>query len=158
MRQKKILKKAAMILFVVYMILLAMVLVFKYPTGMLDGTFRDILEGNPVIRLKTQLIPFKTIVEYVGNAHAINDWFVKNLVCNIVMFMPFGFLLPYFSKLKGWRLILSGLILSIIIEIIQFVAALGQMDIDDVLLNTVGTALGYGCFVIVTAILTRKGS
>lgn len=136
------------LLFVIYMVLLFAILVFKYPTGMLAGHFEKIIAGEHIARLDPQWIPFKTIIDYVGKAHAITDWFVKNLACNVIMFMPFGFLLPCFSKLKGWKLVLAGCLLSIAIEVLQYAAAIGQMDIDDVILNTAGTALGYGIFFI----------
>lgn len=149
MDNKNILRKVAIFLFVIYIVLLFLVLVLKYPTGMLQGTFENILAGKTVIRLRPRLVPFQTIMEYVGNARAINDWFVKNLACNLIMFMPYGFLVPCFSKIKGWKLIVSGCLLSVFIEILQYITAFGQMDIDDVILNTLGTVVGYAGFLII---------
>lgn len=148
MEKKTIIKKIMVLLFIIYMVLLFAVLVFKFPTGMLARHFEKIIAGEPIVRLEPQWIPFKTIIDYVSQAHAISDWFVKNLACNVIMFMPFGFLLPCISKLKGWKLILAGCLLSSAIEVLQYVAAIGLMDIDDVILNTAGTALGYGIFLI----------
>lgn len=149
MPSKNILRRVAIFLFLIYIVLLFLVLVFKYPTGMLQGTFENILEGKDVIRLEPRLVPFQTIIEYVRNARVINDWFVKNLACNVIMFMPYGFLVPCFSKIRGCKLIASGCLLSVFIEILQYITALGQMDIDDVILNTFGTILGYAGFFII---------
>lgn len=134
---------------------LILVLVFKYPTGMLNGTLKNILAGKSVVRLKPKLVPFQMIVEYIKQAHAINDWFVKNLACNIVMFIPYGFLIPCFSKHKGRKLILSGCVLSVMIEILQYITALGQMDIDDVILNTLGVTLGYMGYLLLNFLLRK---
>ena len=146
MRKKTINKKGIVLVFAIYMVVLFVVLVLKFPTGMLEGAFKKIIAGEPLTRLEPQWIPFKTTIHYVSQARSINDWFVKNLVCNVVMFMPFGFLIPWFSKWKGWKIIGAGCVLSITIEVLQYVSALGQMDVDDVILNTLGAALGYGVF------------
>ncbi len=63
---------------------------------------------------------------------------------NIVMFLPFGFLLPLLWKsLRSWkRAALAGFCLSLFIELSQLFC-FRATDIDDLIANTLGTALGY---------------
>lgn len=92
-----------------------------------------------------QLIPFRTITSSI-------DSFIRvgmepssiNLIANIAVFVPMGFLIPYvvlrpsFPKTMGISL---AIILGI--EIVQFLTYLGTADIDDVFLNMVGCIIGY---------------
>ncbi|MDR6726092.1 glycopeptide antibiotics resistance protein [Paenibacillus amylolyticus] len=66
------------------------------------------------------------------------------LVGNILIFVPLGILLPLLLKKPSYTktmLISLGIIVSI--ETIQFVTCLGIADIDDVLLNMLGSTIGY---------------
>ena len=69
--------------------------------------------------------------------------FYRNIVGNIIMFIPFGFFTSYYLKLEKKRVILYiALIISIVIEFIQL--NIGRaFDVDDVILNLVGSFLGY---------------
>ena len=85
------------------------------------------------------LIPFKEIFRFeVGSR-----MFIRNVVGNILLFLPYGFYLSYFVKLKRVKYVLVfSLIVSIAVEIIQY--RIGRVfDIDDVILNIVGGTLGY---------------
>lgn len=61
----------------------------------------------------------------------------KSIILNIVLFLPLGFLL---GNKKG---IAIGFLLSVIIEVVQYIRMLGFCELDDVLNNTVGTVFGY---------------
>lgn len=78
---------------------------------------------------------------------------VEDLFLNIILFIPLGFLLPYaFPKLRFWKTICISLLLSVCIEGTQYVAQLGCCDIDDVINNTLGACIGYGCFSLYTKV------
>jgi glycopeptide antibiotics resistance protein len=74
---------------------------------------------------------------------------LANIIGNIVLFIPLGILLPFVSKkfhsLK--RLCIFAFCLSLSIEAIQFLSRfLGNfrvVDIDDILLNTLGAWIGF---------------
>lgn len=165
---KKAIDITVTILLILYFMVLIAVLILKYPTGMLDQTFIDIFNGKEIIRLEPQLVPFRTINFYVSHVQAVTDWFFKNLFCNLIMFMPLGFLVPIKLDCKNnktekknkikiprvFKILLLGTLISIAVELIQYATALGQMDIDDVILNAVGTYLGYVCYMILS--LGRK--
>lgn len=156
------------VIFVLYMIVLMFVLIFKFPTGMVSETFRRMACGETVIRAPMQLTPFKTIIDYASQVHSLTDWFIKNLACNIIMFVPLGFLLPMMEKNKSaskrgknrkkvvMKTVMSGIGLSVLIEIFQYITCLGQCDIDDVILNALGTIIGVYVWQLSTKIFKKK--
>lgn len=69
---------------------------------------------------------------------------IINIFGNILIFVPFGFLGIVFPKLNQFSiLILDFLFAIIILESFQYFTRLGVFDIDDVILNTVGVAIGF---------------
>lgn len=60
----------------------------------------------------------------------------NNIIQNILLFIPLGFLIG------GKRGIIAGLLLSIGIELTQYIAVLGYCELDDVLNNTIGAVIG----------------
>ncbi len=69
--------------------------------------------------------------------------FFRNIIGNILMFIPFGFFTSYYLKLDKKRVIFYiTLIVSVVIELIQL--KIGRaFDVDDIILNMVGSLLGY---------------
>lgn len=84
-------------------------------------------------------IPFKEIARYSVGSPA----FIKNVIGNIIMFVPLGFFMGYFLKIKKKKWVfLWVMIISIVIELLQ--DWIGRVfDIDDIILNVVGGMLGY---------------
>lgn len=64
---------------------------------------------------------------------------------NIIMFIPFGVLLPILFRefRNGWLCVLTGFICSCSIEIVQHITQTGFLQLDDVVTNTTGTLLGW---------------
>ena len=108
-------------------------------------TFQDINYGV------NNFIPFKEIFRYsVGS-----EKFIKNILGNILLFIPFGFFGSYYLKNKkiGVTAILT-LITSFTIEVVQYY--IGRVfDIDDIILNVTGGVLGFLLFVGFDAISNR---
>lgn len=71
--------------------------------------------------------------------------YIKNTILNILLFMPLGFLLPaIWSEYRSVKkMVLIGLAVSVLIEVLQ-IFTFRLTDIDDLITNTIGTALGYG--------------
>ena len=96
--------------------------------------------------------PFKTIRHYIGLLSHSDPVFVRiavmNLFGNVLLFMPLGALLPMsFPRLKSlWRVLGASAAAVICVEICQMLTLLGRCDIDDLILNLLGTALGYGTY------------
>ena len=75
-----------------------------------------------------------------------------NIVGNIVMFVPFGFLAALLWRgWRWWKSLLVGFCTSVSIEFIQFFIG-RSTDIDDVILNTAGAAVGFWLFCLLRAI------
>lgn len=156
----RFIKKYSRFIFVAYILVVILVLVLKFPQM---NMFYEIIErlktGTRVgFADSTNWIPFKKIIEYAGSVRAINDWFAKNLICNLVLFMPAGLLIPLFAKHnKCWQVLIYGMIISIIIECLQVLLAVGTGDVDDVILNTIGVAIGFGLYKLLCIIDVKLG-
>lgn len=82
-----------------------------------------------------------------------------NVLLNIAMFGPFGFLLPLLNRKlrKCYLTIPAGLCASLSIEMLQLVFASGVFDVDDLFCNTLGAAIGYFVIMAVMSLFNEKG-
>lgn len=83
-------------------------------------------------------IPFKEIFRY----HIGSRLFIKNVIGNIILFLPYGFFASFYLKPKKTLFVtILTFIASLTIEIVQL--SIGRVfDVDDILLNTFGGMLG----------------
>ena len=94
------------------------------------------------------LIPFNGIRIFAENLLGGDPYWsrhaVINLVGNVVMFVPAGFLLPRISGRLNtvWRVLAVCLAALVCAEVLQLISLLGSFDIDDIILNMAGAALG----------------
>ncbi|WP_312749962.1 VanZ family protein [Epilithonimonas hominis] len=100
---------------------------------------------SPTILFEIKTVPFETINDYTTN---VIKWdkieFIKNIFGNIILFIPYGFLGILYPKLNQFKwLFLTFFITINIIEFSQFYFKRGYADIDDVILNTFGAAIGF---------------
>lgn len=97
-------------------------------------------------------IPFREMFRY----SVTSKLFYRNVIGNMVLFIPFGYFVNYYCKTKkiSYSLILS-IIISVTIEIIQLM--LGRcFDIDDIILNVFGGLVGYLIYLISETIFSKK--
>ena len=105
---------------------------------MFFGFGRSQYEIN-VVRLSPLISTFSFVKETI-----LWKTVLINVFGNIIMFTPFGFLGIVFPKLDDFKtLIINFLSAIIIIESLQYFTRLGVFDIDDVILNTIGVAIGF---------------
>lgn len=92
--------------------------------------------------------PFREILRYKFGS----ELFVKNIIGNIVIFMPFGYFVSYYLKPKRVGLVcILTLIASLTIELTQL--SIGRVfDIDDILLNLLGGILGCIIYIALCAV------
>ena len=99
------------------------------------------------------LIPFSTF-----ERAKIQPEFYRSMLMNVFLFVPLGLSLPFvYRGTTGKRIlitVLTGLLLSVAIEAIQYFAHLGMTEADDVICNTLGTAIGSCAYLI--ALLWRR--
>jgi glycopeptide antibiotics resistance protein len=72
---------------------------------------------------------------------------VRPYIENMLLFVPFGFMLPLIWKKYEvlWKTALSGFAFSLIIEVSQLFNS-RITDLDDLLMNTLGSLVGWGIF------------
>lgn len=82
----------------------------------------------------------------------------RNIILNILMFVPLGILLPLIFKncRKYWVTYLVGLFFTLIIEVIQLISGRGIFEIDDIFNNTLGCIIGYGIVMIFISFFVDK--
>lgn len=112
-----------------------------------------LVSNNPVslwehIRYNSNFIPFRTVWEYA--MHIKNEtvnlravfW---NLMGNLILFLPLGGFLPIIlEKLRSFkRTFLTSLAVIFAVELSQMVFKYGRFDVDDIILNAAGAAIGY---------------
>ena len=82
------------------------------------------------------------------NNFSVKNW--ANVLLNVAMFVPMGFLLPLLGKkLRKWYVTVpAGFGASLTIELLQLVMGRGICDVDDLFCNTLGAVMGY--FLVMT--------
>lgn len=138
---KNIIQGLGRVFFAVYVLLLVYLLFFaeEYGRAAAGRTYRYNLVPFAEIRR------FWIYREKLGNAA-----FLTNLFGNVVAFVPFGFILPIVTRYmrSGVTIIMSGFVLSLTVELIQLITRVGCFDVDDLILNTLGAAIGYLLFFV----------
>ena len=95
-----------------------------------------------------QIIPFSTIYKMFTQVDDFKHFSI-NIIGNIVVFIPFGFLGFIFEKLKKAKFLFPIFILGIsTLEFLQFITKKGYAEIDDVILNTMGVAIGFWSYLL----------
>lgn len=81
----------------------------------------------------------------IGSSLGINLRNTAYLVENILLFIPYGFLLALLWKKTNafWKHFLAGFLTSLLIESLQLVSARGIFQADDIITNTIGALMGY---------------
>ena len=131
---------------IAYSAILIKVMVFKdlpvIRIGPLMLNFGGTQEGP------ANLVPFKTILPYLLGEKGLIIAGI-NLVGNIVLLVPIGFLVPFVFRNMTWKKSLAlAVAAGFAIEGMQEVLHVGIFDIDDVILNGLGVMIGYWAFTI----------
>ena len=91
-----------------------------------------------------QLNPLQSITYFLRYNEFFSETFMVNIVGNILVFIPFGWIGLLIKKLNKLPLLLFLFISGIsVIELAQYYTARGTADVDDVFLNTFGMLIGY---------------
>ncbi len=116
-------KELLMLSFIIYILFLFQIVTFQ----------------DDVTWSTNNFVPFKEILRYNMGSRL----FMKNVLGNLVLFLPYGFFVSYYLRNDKPNLtILLTLVTSFAIEIVQLL--IGRVfDIDDILLNLLGGYIGY---------------
>ena len=146
---KKLIRRTGLGLFVIYMLLLLYFLFFSEKYGRVAEAERE---------FRYNLVPFVEIRRFWVYRHQPGLLALMTNICgNVIGFVPYGYILPVVARRmqNGFLIVLSGFCLSLTVETIQLITRVGCFDVDDLILNTLGAALGYLLFVICN-IIRRK--
>lgn len=119
-----------------YILLFLWLIVFTYVSPI------ELFNPDRLSIRSVNLIPFQEIGRYLSGTIS-SSVAINNLLGNIVLFIPFGLYLQLFKEDK--RVLPNVSIVffvSLVIEILQFVLAIGISDVDDIVLNTIGGIIG----------------
>jgi glycopeptide antibiotics resistance protein len=102
------------------------------------------------------LSPFRTIGSQL--AHGLDRSEAQQLIGNMALFVPLGLSLPASVRMcrRLWATLVGAALLSVLIECVQALVPGHTTDVDDVILNTAGAALGYLVFWIIARTGTRR--
>lgn len=91
------------------------------------------------------------------NNYSVKNW--ANVLLNVAMFMPLGFLLPLLAKkFHKWYMALpAGFAASLAIELFQLALGRGICDVDDLFCNTLGAVIGYLLIMTILSLFGEKG-
>lgn len=124
--KNKIKKFSLSIIFIYYIILLFNMVIF--------ARYNTINSFN--------LIPFKSIIDIFNNGNIYS--IIINIFGNLLIFMPLEyFIIELFEINKFLLNFISSFLIILIIEIIQYIFKVGVLDIDDLILCTLGMMLFY---------------
>lgn len=94
-----------------------------------------------------QLKPFITIEHFFTDRNINIEDFIVNIVGNVFLFSPFGWLGLCIKKFNIFIPITLFFLIAIsIIESLQYITGRGVADVDDIFLNTLGMLLGFFLF------------
>lgn len=90
------------------------------------------------------------------NSFSMIEW--RNIILNILMFVPLGFMMPLlFEKCKKWYITyLIGFGVTVFIEVLQLISKRGIFEVDDIINNALGCIIGYGIVKIFILIYEKK--
>jgi glycopeptide antibiotics resistance protein len=97
------------------------------------------------------LIPFVSLFRSKTKSR-----YLLQMMVNIAMFTPFGVMLEI-SGADVKKSVLTGFILSLGIEVFQFILMRGVCDIDDLIMNTIGTLIGLFLTTVIKRLRKRTG-
>lgn len=138
MKNKKLIK----ILFYIYIAFLILFVVLKF-----DGSFERIISlHNSIIENEKDglrninLIPFRSISPYLRNI--TEPYAFKNIIANILVFIPLGFFVSSKNSKNVFKTLVICISVILSIECIQLLFKIGFFDVDDIILNFLGSLIG----------------
>lgn len=95
---------------------------------------------------RLKLVPFRGLLEkgYLSSPESL---------LNVIMFVPLGFFFGAAGTgLRWWKVLIICLLISVSIEVLQYITQRGFSETDDVIRNTAGCMIGYGMYRMISLI------
>jgi glycopeptide antibiotics resistance protein len=134
-------KKISYCVFIVYLLLLIWLVLFKFSLNVSE---------LPHIR-HINMIPFSESLIINGKLD------ISEIVYNVLVFVPLGVYTAIFKAKSGFVIkAMPAFFISITFELIQYIFSIGATDITDVIDNTAGGIAGILLYMILKKIFTEK--
>ena len=103
--------------------------------------------GGQLTRVEEiNLLPFHSVRENLQYGRNPISW---DMLYNMVMFVPFGIIYCYYQKhFRVYKAVGMSCLTTFFIESAQFILKTGVVDIDDFIVNTLGSLMGIMVYVI----------
>lgn len=145
MKKKKSRRRVFLsLVFILYVVLLLFFVLIK------DRSVKDEYQYN--------LVLFDEIKRYFMYRKQVGNWtFIRNIMGNVVGFIPLGILWPYVFPNARNPFVVTVVCFecSLTIEFIQLIFKIGSFDVDDLLLNTLGGIIGCIIYYLWMAVWRR---
>ena len=153
-RQRRVDWKRELRLILVYICIVVVARFTFFPFGTVDGQIQPLVfDDDQMFPPRINLIPLVYLLDYEAL------WEAKlNVIGNITMFMPIGIVWPVVFRKLGThgKVLAAGAGFSLVIEILQLPFFDRVSDVDDLILNSLGFALGYGIYLLVKKVAAKK--
>lgn len=139
--KKDLVIKTLMYIYIV-MVLFVTLMPFPIPFGATNNLFLE----------SANFVPFRDLISNYNGA-------VREIILNVVMMMPFGFLYPIIKRKNILNTVVSTLIFSLIIESSQLLSAWWgsldsrSFDVTDLITNTLGGLIGFLIYMILSKLV-----
>ena len=153
-KNKKLDVKREFQLILVYICLIVVARFTFCPLRKVDGVILPLVfDATNVFPFRVNLVPLVNLFDYDIFSEAL-----INFIGNTAMFIPLGIVWPIVFKELDTPLknLAAGAGFSLLIEILQLPFFDRVSDIDDLLLNTLGFAMGYGVYRLFLRIINKK--
>lgn len=141
----------------IYLLFLIFFVVLKF-----DGSFEElisihqrIIENEAMGIENINLVLFRTITPYAS--HITELYALKNIIGNIIVFIPLGFLTSQLLVERFRKPIIICMLIIVFIECMQLIFKIGFFDVDDIFLNLVGCLSGICISLFLDNIDKNKG-
>lgn len=130
-------------LFVVYIILLTWIILFKMQFD--------------ISSLETMSLRNINLVPFAGSLIVNNRVDISEIILNVAVFVPFGiYLCMSKEKWSFIKKVVPIFITSLAFETLQYIFAIGASDITDLIGNTLGGIIGIAVFMLLSKIFKNK--
>ena len=142
------------ILLLMYFNLAVIIRFVFFPLERINGKIQPLIfSASNILPFKIILIPFVGMFDYLTKRNML-----VNVIGNIAMFIPTGIILPIISRKldRFGKVVAVGALISLCIEVLQLLFSERTTDINDLILNTIGTAVGFCIFLLIKKIIKRE--
>lgn len=123
-----------------------------YLIGLLCFTLYPMPDDPAAYCATHHLHPQLNPLQFIGDIRADGLTAILQIVMNVVFFVPLGFIMKRVFRWKFAVALPVGFLASLLVETMQLTGVMGMFpcsyrlfDVDDLIWNTSGAVIGYGC-------------